>query len=222
MLDELSVMEIARRCREETARYLRGNLSLDQFCMELFRRALVLHDEAAWAYLYRQYADMVRHWLGAHREATLDAAVSGVFTRFWKAVDGAKFLSFTSLAGVLKYLKMCARATLLDEARHVSTLAGEQPLDDTYRESATSASAEAHVAEQLDAQAFWAEIKNILTDERERTVIELTFLIGLRPREICRLRSSDFPDIDEIYRLKRSALDRLRRELGGRERRDIP
>ena len=85
MLDSLSVTEIARRCREETERYLRGELAMDQFCMELFRRALVLHDEVAWAYLYQQYADMVRHWLGARHDAALDGEVSVVFTRFWRA-----------------------------------------------------------------------------------------------------------------------------------------
>jgi hypothetical protein len=222
MLDSLSVTEIARRCREETERYLRGELAVDQFCMELFRRALVLHDEAAWAYLYQQYADMVRHWLGARHDAALDGEVSVVFTRFWRAVDATKFLRFASLAAVLKYLKMCARATLLDEARRAVASTAEQGLDNISWDPAAPEMVEAVVAEQLDAQAFWAEIKHILADERERTVIELTFLVGLRPRDICQLRAADFPDVDEVYRLKRSALDRLRRQLAGRERRVVP
>ncbi len=213
MLDELSVTEVAQRCQAETQRYLRGEFALDQFCMELFRRALVLRDEAAWTHLYEQYADMVRHWLGTGH----DAAVSVVFTRFWKAVDAAKFLRFASLAGILQYLKMCARATLLDEARRAAMSPSEQPLDAISRHPAATVMVESDVAEQLDAAAFWAEIAGILTDERERTVIELAFVAGLRPREICRLHASDFPDIDEVYRLKRSALDRLRRALRGRD-----
>jgi DNA-directed RNA polymerase specialized sigma24 family protein len=213
MLERLSVTELAGRCHAETERYLDGEFAVDHFCMELFRRAVALRDEAAWACLYEQYADMVRHWLGARHDAALDAMVSVVFTRFWKAVDAAKFLHFASLASVLQYLKMCARATLLDEARRASVAAVEQSLDDIPWDLATPAVVETDVAEHLDSAAFWTQIQGILTDERERLVIQLTFVFGLRPREICRLYASVFPEIDEVYRLKRSALDRLRREL---------
>ncbi|MGH2343787.1 MAG: hypothetical protein ACRDG4_01070, partial [Chloroflexota bacterium] len=52
--------------------------------------------------------------------------------------------------------------------------------------------------------------------ERERRVIYLSYVVGLSPREIHARQGGEFPRMDEIYRLKRTALDRLRRSAAFR------
>jgi DNA-directed RNA polymerase specialized sigma24 family protein len=206
---QIDVRELAHRCREETSRYLRGEAFSEHACLELFRRAIVERDDAAWESVYTQYAGLARIWLNARMDNE-DEGVNAAFERFWRAVDSAKFARFGSLAAVLGYLKMCVRTTVLDHVRAQSRSAGELDLDAIPAISA-QATGQADVGDRLDAADLWRQVGDILTDERERRVIYLSYVIGLSPREIRAYPGGEFPRMDEIYRLKRTALDRLRR-----------
>ena len=46
---------------------------------------------------------------------------------------------------------------------------------------------------------------------KERRLIYLLFLCGLKPREIMRYCPLEFTDVQEIYRLQRNIMDRLMR-----------
>jgi hypothetical protein len=52
---ELAYDELARRCRQESERYLAGRSHDETYCFELFRRAIFDHDQAAWQAIYAQY-----------------------------------------------------------------------------------------------------------------------------------------------------------------------
>src|SRR5690242_1710727 len=104
MIETLTVTELAQRCGEETNRYLRRETYAERFCLELFRRAIVQRDDAAWAAVYDQYAAAVRRWLRTQPDQEEEGVVIA-FERFWRAVDATKFATFTSLSGVLQYLK---------------------------------------------------------------------------------------------------------------------
>jgi len=208
MFQELTISEVARQCSDETTRYVRGEPHNDHFCFELFRRAVVERDEAAWEAVVAQYREALRRWLGDQQE-NADDGVSAVFERFWRAVNSQKFARFTSLAAILQYLKMCAHTTNMDRLRASRLTAMEQTLDDALDLPAADL-VEELVVTRVDANAFWREVRRILVDERELRVIYLSYVIGLTPRAICERHVDEFPNVQEVYRLKRMALDRLR------------
>ena len=209
MLETLTVSDLARQCREETQRYLRREPYAERYCHELFRRAILSRDEDAWAAVYHQYAGVVRRWLGALPDD--DEDVTTVFERFWKALDAAKFARFSSLPAILQYLKMCAHTTRLDKARAGRAAKLDEPLTETTVEAHTDDSIEQRMADRVDAPAFWETIRAHLRSDRERRLIYLSYVIGLSPRAICERFNAEFPDVGEVYKLKRSILDRLRR-----------
>lgn len=211
MIETLSIRDLSRRCKEETGRYRRGEPYSERYCLELFRRAIVQRDDDAWTVTYEQYADMVRRWLGPSCEGD-EEPVTRTFERFWQALDGAKFARFGSLSAVLQYLKMCAHATRIDRLRATRSAGREEPLDD-MREVPDPDDVEDPVIRRVDAADFWSMVQSALGDERELLVIYLSYAIGLTPRDICRRHGAEFPDVSDVYRLKRSALDRLRRRF---------
>lgn len=208
MTESLSVDQLAAHCAEETARYRRGESHAERYCFELFRRAVALRDERAWAAVYETYAEVVRRWVGTRMDP--DEGVPLAFERFWRAIDAEKFRRFGSLAALLQYLKMCVHTAVLDRARAAAAVAVEQPIDDAMALPGAD-DVERSVGQRLDTAAFWRLIGRLLDDEREQRLLYLSYAIGLSPREICARHGDLFPDVREIYRIKRNALERLRR-----------
>lgn len=63
----------------------------------------------------------------------------------------------------------------------------------------------------MDNQGIWESIQLLLSDERERRLAYLLYHCGLKPRDIVRRCSPEFPDVQEIYRLNSNIVERLRR-----------
>jgi DNA-directed RNA polymerase specialized sigma24 family protein len=208
MLEAFTVSELSDQCREQTARYLRNEPSLDRFCMELFRRAIMDRDERAWSAIYGQYASIARRWLGTKMDP--EEGVAAAFERFWRALDREKFHRFGSLAAVLAYLKMCVHTTAIDHARSQRSAVELHSLE-IAGEVASKEDVEGAVAERVDRATFWQQISTALKDERACRALYLSYAIGLSPREICSRHPMEFPDVGMVYQLKRNALDRLRR-----------
>ncbi len=210
MIDTLTIAELTQRCSEETARYIRHEAYAERFCLELFRRAILQRDDAAWAAVYEQYAVIVRRWIRAGADDG-EEGVTVAFERFWRAVDAAKFARFSSLSGVLQYLKMCAVTAQLDWARVARAGAVEDSLDEGAHGLSSRENVEEAVVDAVDAAHFWQTVQHALADERERLVVYLSYVIGLSPRAICASHGQQFPEVADVYRLKRVVLDRLRR-----------
>jgi len=208
--DTLTIVRLSRRCKEEACCSLQRVPSLSCVCLELFCRAVVEREDAAWVAVYAQYAGMVRRWL-ALPEAEGDEGVAIVFERFWQAVDGPKFARFPSLAAILQYLKVCAYTARIDRGRRAQATAGEWSLDAATHVVAARDNVEEMVAGRLDAVEFWAMVRTLLCDDREGVVLYLSYVLGLSPREICAHDRGHFSNVAEVYRLKRTVLDRLRR-----------
>jgi hypothetical protein len=67
---------------------------------------------------------------------------------------------------------------------------------------------------------LWKAIDRELRTDTERLVVRLSFAAGLSPREIKALHPELFPDISEVYRLKRNLIERLRRSQAISDLRD--
>lgn len=208
----LSTADVVRLCAHEIACYQRGE-PVDGACgFELFRRAIVERDEAAWAALSEQYAPLVRQWLRRWPDGDgVEAGVAATFERFWQAVTVAKFRHFTSLAAVLRYLKLCTQSSHLDQARAARLHARVEPLDETVHRVSAPMDLTEQVMQAQEASALWRAVRQCLKNERQQAVLYLSYVHGLTPRQIYADYSAEFSTVADVYRLKRNALDRLRR-----------
>jgi hypothetical protein len=215
--EQLSINELARCCSEETTKFLKQNVSNDRYCLELFRRAIVARDDAAWASIYQQYAPLVLTWITQHQSATpllgQDGSaplVNAAFAKFSQALTPAKMANFDSLAAVLKYLKMCVHSVVADEVRARQSRQYEEALDAIEHEPASTDPAD-DVISAISAQGLWQIIFEELNGEDERLLIYLAYVQGMKPSEICSQHRQFFPTVDDVYRIKRNVLERLRR-----------
>jgi DNA-directed RNA polymerase specialized sigma24 family protein len=180
-----------------------------------FRRAIVEGDPDAWRALHARYHGLVRAWLARHplagRAGDLDDLATRAFERFWRAVGPAQVEAFPSLAAALGYLRRCAVAALLDEARAERARAARWAAGE-LADGIGGAPADEAVLDALDAAAVWRAVAAALPDPLDRRVIELAYAAGLRPGEIARRDPAAFPEVAAVYRRKRQALERLRRD----------
>ncbi len=220
----LSLPELARRCREETSEYLRGSSTGGAFCFEIFRRAIREREESAWEAVFAQYRGVVLAWVHRHpawRTGHEEDAywLNRAFERFWAAVTPERFTAFPNVAALLRYLKLCTHSVLLDDVRArraVSVLS----LDDGTPETAGTAES-GDIADMmvgnLTGSDLWQVIEAELRDETERRVAYLSFVLGLKPREIAEAHPELFNRVADVYRLKRNLLDRLQRNAAIRQ-----
>lgn len=217
VVDQLSVSDLARCCVEETNKFLRQSASNDRYCLELFRRAIIRRNEDAWTCIYQQYASLVLTWVNQHQSAASllgqDGSaplVNAAFAKFAQALTPAKMDHFDSLAAILKYLKMCVHSVIADEVRSRQAHQYEETLDSIEQEPATDDPAE-DVVSSLSAQSLWQIIQEELNGEDERLLIYLAYVQGMKPGEICVQHRQIFPSVEDVYRVKRNVLERLRR-----------
>lgn len=216
-VNQLSVNDLARCCTEETNKFLRQNASNDRYCLELFRRAIVRRDDDAWACLYQQYAPLVLTWVNQHQSVSSllgqdggAPLVNAAFAKFAQALTPAKMENFESLAAILKYLKMCVHSVIADEIRSRQARQYEETLDAIEQEPSTEDPAE-DVISGMSIQSLWQIIQEELNGEDERLLIYLAYVQGMKPAEICAQQRRYFPSVEDVYRIKRNVLERLRR-----------
>ena len=216
-LQTLSINELARCCSEETNKFLKQSASNDRFCLELFRRALVNRDDDAWACIYQQYSPLVLTWVNQHPTATpllsqdgSASLVNAAFAKFAQALTPVKMENFDSLAAVLKYLKMCVHSVVADEVRSRQARQYEETLELIENEPAADDPAD-DVVSNISAQGLWQVIQEELNSEDERVLIYLAYIHGMKPSEISSQHRRLFPTVDDVYRIKRNVLERLRR-----------
>jgi len=211
----LPLADLARRCREETLRFLRAEPRDDQFCFELFERAIARREHQAWEAIMGQYRGIVLAYVGQHSAAAMvresdDYWVNRAFQRFWMAVTPDRFGRFPDLAALLKYLKMCVHSVLLDEvrARRAASISSLEDVPETIPEPRD---AEGAIVGKLAGQELWKAVNRELQDEPERVVAYLSFARDLRPSDIFERHPTLYAGVADVYRVKRNVIERLRR-----------
>jgi DNA-directed RNA polymerase specialized sigma24 family protein len=217
---DLSVDELARRCRQETEKYLAGRPHSEAYGLELFRRAIINCDQAAWQAVYAQYQSLVTYWVRHHNRfqcANEDTTffVNGAFARFWHAASQQERRpQFDSLAGLLAYLKRCAYSAIEDECRQQ----GRWPQDTVAWDDLSEAvagdtpSPEARAIGQAAADSIARAVTRRLQGEEEEVIAALSWTHDLRPREIQARHPDLFPDPRRIHVIKRNMVNRLQRD----------
>ncbi len=62
---------------------------------------------------------------------------------------------------------------------------------------------------QIEAGELWEVLQTMLPGQREQRLAYLLYHCGLKPREIVRFCPQEWSDVQEIYHLRRSILERL-------------
>jgi DNA-directed RNA polymerase specialized sigma24 family protein len=215
-LAEIDVSELIRRCAAEYERFSATGQQDTSYAYELFRRALVAHDQEAWVYIYQQYCRLVERWVrrnSAFDDASenSDALVSAAFTRFWQAIGPERFASFPSVASLLHYLQCCAASVVIDNIRQRQRDC-TVPLALFAPEHEAVCVPEDAAMENLNRLEFWRFIAERLRCDAEKVVIYRSFVLGEKPAEIFAARTELFDRVAEVYAIKRNVLDRLSRD----------
>jgi hypothetical protein len=208
----MSLTTLAKRCTEEINKYRRYEPSDERYGMEIVRRAIALRDHEAWATLQHQFTENARSWFAHHayREAALrheneQDYIDHAFQRFWQATND-QALTFTSLAGALRYLRLCLHCAIMDTLRFYTHTCLETLPEQGHPN-------EPQVEDGHDESELWEAISNLLVNERERRVAYLHFHCNLKPREIMHYCPGEFSKEEEIYRIKRNIMGRIMRNI---------
>jgi DNA-directed RNA polymerase specialized sigma24 family protein len=214
---QLDLMTLVRHCATESERFYRGQQHNTSFSYELFRRALVERDEAAWEQLYQHYSGLVEGWIrrsGAFVSSgeSSEYFVVGAFTKFWRALTPERFAAFPTLASLLQYLQLCATSVVIDSVRAQSW--SEMLPEETITPQHTPSYApDEEAMSRVDREEFWRFIDGQLNGEVERVVVYSSFVLGLTPRAIFARRSDLFSSVNDVYNVKRNVLGRLSRNM---------
>ena len=209
--EPLSSQVLAAQCAREIDNYRRGEPWTDEYGLELLCRAIGQGDQEAWAWMQHCFSGLVRGWLRRHpkREAARrlecdENYVAQAFERFWQATALTQRLEFKTLAAALQYLRASLNGAILDTLRAYAR-PGEVSLPEPGEPG------EPYMEDVTDSSEVWEVLQTMLPNEREQRLAYLLFHCGLKSREIVCSCAQEFSDVREIYRMRRSIMERLLR-----------
>ncbi len=213
-LGQMDGEALAKCCQIEDEHFRRQQPYDARYAYELFRRALVARDEAAWSHVYHIYSPLVERWVQrnsgfARTGESSEFLVNAGFIRFWRAITPDRFASFPTPGALLRYLHCCTTGAVIDLGR-------SQQWDDMLPEAALenapddAAAPDEDAVERIAHVEFWRDIAAKLRNEAERVVLYCLFALDMRPREIFERHRRLFTTVDEIYSTRRLVIKRLR------------
>lgn len=212
---QMDLSTLMHRCATESERFYRGQQHDTRYSYELFRRALVERNEAAWEQLFHHYSGLVEGWVRRNGAFTSSGESSeffvvGAFTKFWRAITPERFDSFPTLASLLHYLQLCTTSVVIDSVRTQSW--SEMVPEETLNPALTPQhSPDEEAVNRVHREEFWRIIDAQLHDEIERVVVYSSFVLGLTPRAIFARWNNLFNSVNDVYNVKRNVLGRLGR-----------
>lgn len=216
---QLELDVLRHMCAGETEHFFRRQEHDSRYCYEIFRRAIVARDQAAWECIYAQYQPLVSGWIHRHSLSAvineeIQFLVNRTFERMWSGVTPKKFINFPDLKSLLRYLQMCVNAVLVDiqRSRKQANLADGDSPDPPDRRQSGRRSLEDNVVRKTQAERLWSLLDERCKDEKERCILIGMFVSALKARELYLEHQALFQDIQEVYRVKENLLARLQRD----------
>src|SRR5581483_5749439 len=173
--------------------------------LELFRRAIVEGDSQAREWIERCFGETVLAWLGHHPSRAIachleseEHFIALTFERFWQATSLIEQMSFRMLSVALQYLRVSLNGVILETLR-----ASSRP--------ETSSLLEPGAQDQTESLKLWQMLQTVLPNWREQRLAYLLYHCGFKPGEIVQFCSQEYSDVQEIYHLRHTILDRLMR-----------
>lgn len=215
-LTPLTTAALARRCLVEAPQNRQGASVGECPDLELSRRAIEQRDERAWELVYQQWRGVLRDWLHRHPAAQLalkygppESYVTAALCKYWQATQhpNGSAPTFSTLPGLLEYLRRCLNSALLDAARQAG-------IHQQHLKAANVAEEGVNQPSEAAGDDLWRSLERALPGRRERLLVYLRYVQGERPRELVATHPQVFPSVEEVYRLERRILERLRRHPG--------
>ncbi|TMC87113.1 MAG: hypothetical protein E6J10_05710 [Chloroflexi bacterium] len=187
-----------------------GDETFEVYSLGLLRRAIARGDQDAWAGFTQCLEETVLTWL--HEHPSRGAACRGLcekhlvgqaFERFRQAAVQAQMV-FETQAAMLVYLRASLHGAILDTLRTIS-----QPRE--ILRPVSGLTGEPRVEDQIDSNEIWEGLQTMLPSAREQRLAYLLYHCGLGPREILHCCPQEWSDVQEIYRLRRTIVERLLR-----------
>jgi len=215
-IHSLSLDGLTQHCAEESDHFFHRRDNDPRYCFELFRRAVVEHNQRAWTFLCENYRPLVSGWVRRNRAFAaageeIDYFVNGAFAKMWSAMSAEKFDSFPDLKSLLRYLQLCVGSVVTDYARSTEYYEMLEDLPPGVEE-ATDVQVEDVALERTQRNVFWQAVGQRLNDDKERMVLHYSYVVGFKPSQIYEEKQDLFEDVREIYRIKENVLARLRRD----------
>ncbi|MCL4868290.1 MAG: hypothetical protein KJ063_04930 [Anaerolineae bacterium] len=215
MICQMPLAQLFAQCQRETIHFMRRQPHDTRFGYELFCRAAA-GDEAAWVYVYEQYAPLVAHWIGRHpafiySDEEIQYLVNRTFERLWRQLAAGKMADFAELKQILRYLELCAVSCLLDFNRQKKGQT-ETSLE-TLSYAHPALTIESDPDKWVDEQKveLWRLLWQLVTDEAERMVLIASYIFNLKPDQIQENYHHLFETVKDVYRIKQNLKQRLRR-----------
>lgn len=218
-LQKLLLEDLVQRCKEETIHYFGHQEHDTKYCFELFARAILKRNEAAWTAIIEQYKSSVIRWINHCLDKHPDFPftnedqqdfIAEAFARFWKYFTAEKLNKSHSLPAVLSYLQTCVNGAILDAWRKTRRHSFDQELDLGDENQDTDRPKEEPTPEELiQIEEFWKLIQAKVKDGREYVVMYASYNLALSPREILVEYPELFHEIKEIYQYKANAQARI-------------
>lgn len=223
-IEELTLIGLSHRCEQQTRLFWQRLASDSRFCYELFKRALTephsSMGKASWNLLHERYQRQAMLWVKKHKSfpfTSLDPnqlgelALEKMWVSFANSADD-KFGRFPTdpergLKALLKFMQMCVHSVVIDAVRPQEDL----PLPGTDEEEG-GYEPSANDPDRLAAEDFWQCVYTRLNSDKERIVVDASFVHNLKPRQIFELFAHEFDTVKEIHRTKENVLARLRRD----------
>jgi len=212
----LTLAGLAHRCSKEEDLYFQRQSYDPRYCFELLRRTIMHQNQRAWELVYTQYYPLVAGWVERH-SAFADSGeeiqyfVNRAFEKMWNAMTPAKFNAFADLPSLLRYLQTCVNSVIIDHTRRAEHTVVSFP-DPVTNDVHQNIVVENRALDRVHQQRLLEALKARMRDEQEWYVAHGTFILGLKPREICACFPEIFCAVAQVYRAKENVLARLRRD----------
>ena len=181
----------------------------EQYCLDMFRRALLKSDQHAREQLQQGFSGLGLSWIRLHprreeacRYQKEEYYVAQAFECLWQATAHHKELEFSTLAAVLKYLRASLNAVIIDTLR-TYTRSREFPIE------VHGYPGESVTAVHGNSDEVWNNMLTLLSDTREQRLAYLLFHCGLKPEEIAHFYPQDFSDVREISSLRHNIIEQV-------------
>jgi hypothetical protein len=211
LFSEMKLPALAAQCSMEIDHYRQGELYTDSYSVELLRRATVANDQEAWACVQHCFSGLVRGWLHRHPKRAIachleneEHYVAQAFERFWQATASTQQVEFRTFAAALQYLRASVHGAILDTLRTY-----HRPVE--VSRPVSGALGESSMEDVMCGSELWDILKGLFSNPREQRLAYLLFHCGLLPREIVHYCSPEWSSVQEIYRLRRTILERVLR-----------
>jgi hypothetical protein len=179
---------------------------------ELFRRAILERDDAAWAAIHARYRALLISWV-YHSTSRIyagewcDDLADQALARAWVALTPARFADFPTLPRLLGYLHTCVMTTVIDNGR--ARASSERTLNKL--EVGAVATPEQIVLAEVEREELWRVVSALATTRAEQVVLVESLAYGFPPRTILARHPQLFADVAAVYSAKRNLFARLQR-----------